>query len=213
MRNLRRIKQSIERVKEEIVDINRVFPNRWNFNEQKPHVFKAVVASIRRYGNRLYPVIVRDIGRNRLEIIDGEHRWKACKQLGMKKLYVKNLGEVDDRTAEELMLLLNENRGEADLLKLSKLVDEFKTEFGEEDVKERYPFTDAELRDMEIFAKVDWKDFPDEWEAARRPRTQSAVDACAHDWEEVEVYKCEKCDLVRATPEDAEEVVDNKSGA
>jgi len=212
MRNLRRLKQAIEKTVEEEVDANRVFPNRWNFNEQTSIVFHGIVESIRRYGNRLYPVIVRDVGRNRLEIVDGEHRWKACCRLGLQKVFVKNLGKIDDGTAEELMLLLNENRGESDLLKLAKLVDEIKNEFGEEDVKNRYPFTEAELRDLELFKNVDWNAFPEEWEGRRRP-TLTRVQRCEHEWEEVEVWKCDGCGLVRTTPPEPDNDVDKETPA
>jgi len=201
MRDVRALKRVIEHTREEEVDVVRLFPNRWNFNEQTQQVFKAVVASIRRYGNRLYPVVVRDIGRRRLEIIDGEHRWRACREAGLTTVWVKNLGVVDDSLAEELMLLLNEDRGESDTLKLAKLVEELKDEFGEEDVKERYPFTEAELRDMELFSKVNWESFPEDWQAARRPRTRTAVEGCQHVFVEVEMEVCDGCGLIRATEE------------
>jgi len=213
MRKLRELKRTIEQIVEEEVDAHRVFPNRWNFNEQTSIVFHGIVESIRRYGNRLYPVIVRDVGRNRLEIVDGEHRWKACCRLGLQKVFVKNLGRVDDGTAEELMLLLNENRGEADLLKLAKLMNDIKSKFGEEDVKGRYPFTEAELRDLELFKSVDWEVFPEDWEAARRPMVRTQVQECEHVWEEVEVWKCDGCGLVRTTPPEPDNDVDKETPA
>jgi len=216
MRDVRALKQKIETTKEELVDTLRLFPNRWNFNEQQTHVFKAVVESVKRYGNRLYPIIVREIGSRKYEIIDGEHRWKAARELGLKKVYIKNLGRIDDVVAEELTLLLNEDRGESDMLKLAELVEEAKAGFGEADVKGRYPFTDAELRDLELFSKINWEEFPVEWQERRKQTQEKRKEVgCEHEYVEEIAWKCQKCGLVKPMTEEeqklyADKVVEDK---
>lgn len=197
MRNIKTIKKTIDSTKEEFIEIKRLVPNRWNFNEQPPYIFSAVVESIRRYGNKLYPVIVRTVGKAKLEIIDGEHRWKACLKLGYDKLWVKNIGKVDINSAEELTLLLNETRGESDLLKLSKAMGTISEAYPLEEIMKRYPFTGAELRDMAIFKDINWDDFPDEWESMRDPtKVGSGRKVCDHNFEIIEAYVCLQCGIV-----------------
>jgi len=197
MRNLKAIKKTIDETKEELMETKFLVPNKWNFNEQPPHIFNAVVQSIKKYGNKLYPIIVRKIGKTKVEIIDGEHRWKACLKLGLSSVWVKNIGEIDQTSAEELTLLLNETRGESDLLKLSRTMGTLSEEYTLEDVRMRYPFTGAELRDMAVFRDVDWDAFPDDWESRRNPdKVGAGRKVCEHDFEITEAYVCVVCGII-----------------
>lgn len=99
------------------VPVTDIHPNAWNPNRQDDFMYAKELASIRAFGF-VSPLIVRAID-GLYEIIDGEHRWKAAKELGMKEVPVWSLGAVDDETAKQLTIILNETKGRAqpDLLK------------------------------------------------------------------------------------------------
>ncbi|MDQ2668629.1 MAG: ParB/RepB/Spo0J family partition protein [Gemmatimonadota bacterium] len=60
------------------VDINTVVANQYNPNRQSEHDFELLCRSISEDGFTR-PIVVR---KDTLEIVDGEHRWRACKALG-----------------------------------------------------------------------------------------------------------------------------------
>lgn len=93
------------------VDIMRIVPNpdqpRTNF---KPEELSELAESIKRNG-LLQPLLVRRVGE-KYQIIAGERRWQACKNLGMKKVPVR-IREADED--ESIILALIENIQRSDL--------------------------------------------------------------------------------------------------
>jgi len=69
------------------VDINKVHPNNYNPNVMDEEKFNALMDFCRTNGaDKLDPVWLRNDGVGKYEIIDGEHRWKAAKEVGWKRL-------------------------------------------------------------------------------------------------------------------------------
>lgn len=112
-----------------------LLPNPWNPNRMDEEMFEKAVASIREFGF-VDPITTRTIhdGEHyQYQIIDGEHRWVAAKQEGIADVPIIDLGQIPDETAQQLTIVLNETRGQADpqrlgrlLLELSKKVDKNK---------------------------------------------------------------------------------------
>lgn len=69
------------------------------------------------------PILARPNGDDTYEIIDGEHRWRAAKELGIRKVPC-DVGEIDDLEANRLRVILNKDRGRLDYFKLSKLLNQ-----------------------------------------------------------------------------------------
>lgn len=72
----------LEHLEVEYVDIDSVRPNEYNPNRQSDSEFALLLRSIEEDG-MTQPIIV--IRATRM-IVDGEHRWRACKQLGFKQI-------------------------------------------------------------------------------------------------------------------------------
>jgi ParB family chromosome partitioning protein len=110
------------RQKIQIVDMGLVIPNTWNYNEQPEEMFEKTKANIEEFG-MIKPVTVRENEDGRFEIINGFHRWLACKELGYKKISINNLGTVNDSEAQSLTVLLNEIKGTSNAVKMGQLID------------------------------------------------------------------------------------------
>jgi len=110
--------------KEMEVKIDACMPNKWNPNKMSESKFKNLVASIKLRGFQRF-ITVREVA-GMYEIMDGEHRWKACKELGYKTIKVHNLGEIDDIVAKEITLIFNTLHGEHDILEEAKVLKELK---------------------------------------------------------------------------------------
>ena len=104
------------------VSIEEVFPNPWNCNVQNDKTFEKEIESIKVHGF-IVPVLVRKKGEI-YEIIDGEHRWRACKALEFTKIKVESLGEIEDAMAKVLTIKLNNLRGQDDIIKRAKILKE-----------------------------------------------------------------------------------------
>ena len=76
----------------------------------------------------IQPIVVRDIGGKRYEIIAGERRWRASQQAGLTEIPVV-VREVDDRTVVAMALIENIQREDLNPLEeaqaLQRLIDEF----------------------------------------------------------------------------------------
>lgn len=86
----------------QMVEIDKVVPNPWNPKDKDTSDFAKVKQSIEKKGLRT-PVIVRERG-DIFEIIDGEQRFTACKELGFSHIWVYNEGVVSDKEAQELTI-------------------------------------------------------------------------------------------------------------
>lgn len=89
-------------------------------------MFAKEVASIREFGF-IDPVTVRPFGKV-WQIIDGEHRVRAAESLHIASIPCVVV-DVDDDTAKQLTIVLNETRGTADRDKMAELVRDLATRF------------------------------------------------------------------------------------
>lgn len=125
--------------KERVVPVEDLHPNQWNPNEMDETMFAKELASIKKFGF-VAPVVVRWATEG-FEIIDGEHRWKAAKYLGINEIPVWDLGVIDDHTAKQLTIVLNETRGQSEPRKLGELLRDLLSRESKESLIETMPFS------------------------------------------------------------------------
>ena len=121
------------------VDVKLIFPNDWNPNEQPEIVYQSLKKSIQQYGWLQYPVL-REYVAN-FQIIDGEHRVKAAKELGLEKVKCLVLGTLENPVSKEDAMILTQllnTRGQDDVLKRAALWKELKTS-GQQDLFSMLP--------------------------------------------------------------------------
>lgn len=92
-----------------MVDVNSVYPNDWNpkddFNtdEELKEQYENIKKSIKRHGfNDPIDVREKDSKKGKYEICDGQHRWLAAKELGLKTVLILNHGKLDDNEAKAI---------------------------------------------------------------------------------------------------------------
>lgn len=132
-----------------IVKIGEVKPNVWNPKDKDTKEYKRIVESLNKYGQRI-PIVVRE--KDGYEIVDGEQRWHACKELKYEQVIVYNEGVLEDKVAQELTLWYQVQVPFNDI-KLAKLVTELNLTYGDIVL----PFTDEELDDMKELVNFDWE--------------------------------------------------------
>lgn len=200
------------------VPVEDLYPNPWNVNEMTQEQFAKAKASIERFGF-IDPILVRahPWEKGKWQIIDGEHRWRACKALNMTEALVL-VGEYDDYEAKALSLILNEH-GTPAASKLAGLVQEIRAAAPEGDEFELLmPFSSQRLDELVGNIKVDYdslsKPAPAEPSTQRQPQSRwvervfrmpaeaaevldeavdkvRAAEQLEHDWQALEVMAAE----------------------
>lgn len=138
------------------VPIDKVSPNKYNPNVQSKVVYEKEIESIKKYG-LMGSILVHKLVDDTYEIVDGEHRWKACKELGYKNITVENLGELSEPDLKILTVLLNNLRGKDDIEKRAKLYSELN-----EGQLQLLPFTKEEIENEKKFFDFDFSQYDKE---------------------------------------------------
>jgi ParB family chromosome partitioning protein len=168
------------------LDINKLCENDWNPNTQNELVYKSIKGSIEKHGLLMFPVVRDYVGQ--YQIIDGEHKWKACKELGYTTIKALVLGdsehEVSDDDAMALTELLN-TRGEDDPIKQAKLIRELQKQNPSQ--LSLFPYTEKELENKVKLIDFDFSKYDkQEVVEVKRERTlafalsNAEYDLCRH---------------------------------
>lgn len=138
-------------VESKIVPIDSIHPNKWNPNQMKGNVYDFLKRSIKKRGF-IQPIVVTEEGT----IIDGEHRFKALKELGATEVEVKVL-HISEADAKAETINFNLTKGVLDVDKLGKLLLELDSEWGKDLLKENVVMEqkqiDAAIRASQMIKK------------------------------------------------------------
>lgn len=137
-----------------VVDIDRVKPNSWNPKNKNTDEYKKVLKSVRTNGLRI-PVVVRSVGDD-FEIVDGEQRFTACKDLNYKQVLIYNEGIMSDKKAKELTIWY-QVQVPFDDFALSELITNMSNEFTLEDLD--LPYELLELKNLVELTDFEWDEF------------------------------------------------------
>jgi ParB-like nuclease family protein len=157
-------------------------PNPWNPNRMDSEMFRKELASIKQFGF-VNPIIARTFGEH-LQIIDGEHRWRAAKEIGMTEVPVTLVDGLSDADAKQLTIVLNETRGRADADLLGALLKDLLSEgVPKADLLDVMPFGPSQFDKLTGLTDFDWsalethRDETTSWveRTYRLPRDAAAV--------------------------------------
>lgn len=128
----------------QLISTEKLVPNGYNPNQVSDEDFKNLIDRIENAGFlESNPILVRpvDSENGKYEIVDGEHRWKAAKQLGIKEVPC-DVREMDDLEAQRHCVIRNMDRGTPDYFKLSKLFnDNLEKGLQQKDLVKQYGFS------------------------------------------------------------------------
>lgn len=141
----------------QVVEIDQIIPNDWNPKKDDPDKYAEVVKSVRAYGLRA-PITVREF-KGGYQIIDGFHRWKACKDLGYTKVVINNLGDVPDDEAKRLTIVFQKVNVPFDEVMYASLLKSLSEELDKDDLLKTLPVNEEELEGYLKMSEFDWQDF------------------------------------------------------
>lgn len=127
-----------------LISTDRIIPNKHNPNAVPEGIMAKLRAEIAQKG-LCEPIIVRCRG-DAYEIVDGEHRWRTCRDLGISKIPCI-IQDYDDNEAKIKTLQLNYLRGSVIPIKLAALIHDLNKEIKLEDLAKRLPYEEPQLLD------------------------------------------------------------------
>lgn len=143
------------------ISIDLISPNTYNPNVIEDGMLAKLRAEISQKG-LCEPIIVRSSGNGYI-IVDGEHRWQVCKELGFKEIPCI-VQEYNDTEAKVKTLQLNYLRGSAVPIRLASLIHDLNQDIRFEDLAKRLPYNEPQMMDtLELLKLPD--DYGSELEA------------------------------------------------
>ena len=127
-----------------LIELNRIIPNDYNPNVVSEDILAKLRQEIGQKG-LCEPILVR--GRdNGYVIVDGEHRWRICRELGWEEIpcIITNF---DNNEARIKTLQLNYMRGSVVPVKLAALIHSLNKEIKLEELAKRLPYEEVQLKD------------------------------------------------------------------
>lgn len=142
------------RIRTAVISLDKLQPNSWNPNVMNSEMYRKELASIRKFGY-VNPMLARDLTTH-YEVIDGEHRLKALRQLGYKEAEVTVIEGLTDEEAKQLTIVLNETRGRANPEKLGALLRELLQDVPQADLLDVLPLSPMDFDRLTGLEGFDW---------------------------------------------------------
>ncbi len=101
------------------------FQPRKNFDDKK---INELASSIKEHG-LVQPIVVRSLKEGKYEIVAGERRWRACKNIGLKKILAV-VKDIDNAKLTELALIENVQREDLNAIEEARAYKTLMEEFG-----------------------------------------------------------------------------------
>ncbi len=118
-----------------LVDIDDLEENQWNPNDMEAEYFEAIVTQVKQEGmNQPILVFPHPEKPGKFMISDGEHRWKAAKIGGRKRIGVVVV-PFDEKTAKVRTLSMNNLRGQNIPIKLARLLVDLHKEYSPQEIR------------------------------------------------------------------------------
>ncbi|MCL5992355.1 MAG: ParB N-terminal domain-containing protein [Bacteroidetes bacterium] len=130
-----------------IFPIELLVPANWNYKTDDAFMAQQLLNNIKRNG-QIVTCQLRLLDTGYYEVVDGNHRLVAFYKLGKKFVIAYDHGKISLDEARRIAVETNETNFDADVEKLSKLLQEIKIVFPEDDLMSTMPFSEEEFGDL-----------------------------------------------------------------
>ena len=141
-------------IKWQEIELSKLVGAPWNYKKDFEYLEEKLINNIKKNGI-IENIIVREIEGDKFEVVNGNHRLKACVKIGLKKIMCCNLGNIKLRVAKRIAIETNETKFPNDKSKLGDILSDLLDGFGLDDIVATTPWSRDEI---EKLAKVDIDD-------------------------------------------------------
>ena len=130
------------------LNVNELKPNDYNPNEMTESIFNHLKREYERVG-MLQPIL---INKNHI-IIDGEHRWKAAKEMGLEEIPVI-IVDISDEDAKITTVNMNQIKGELNPVKFAELLKSLESDYNNEQLAELLNMSELEIENYDMLLNL-----------------------------------------------------------
>lgn len=143
-----------------ILSIEKLMPADWNYKEDNEMTQRILANNIKKNG-QIINIITRELEGGKHEVVNGNHRLKALKEIGIKEVVCFNLGNVTIAEAKRIAIETNETNFKPSLNKLSGIIAEI-TRDAKYDLNIKYdydkhtlPYSNEEIHRFKEISNID----------------------------------------------------------
>ncbi len=149
------------------LEVSRLVEAPWNYKQDNPEKYEKLKQNIARNGF-LENIIVRELENGKFEVVNGNHRLKALKDLGITKVMTYNLGKVPEKVAKNIAIETNETKFGIDRLKFETLISDLLQSFNYDQLANDLPvdideFISEATKDIKMPVITEPENEPDEF--------------------------------------------------
>jgi ParB-like nuclease family protein len=156
------------RTKKETIFIDFIQPNPFNPNKMDDYTFqkmKDTIASEGLFGS----VYVRPLPGGTYQLLDGQHRVQACKELGFTEIPCEVCEDtMTDKEVKFWTIYFNNTKGKDDIQKRAKLFEEM-----EQGQAQLLPFSEDQIENEKRLFKFDFSQYDEQKEIKEKERTNA----------------------------------------
>lgn len=165
------------------IEIKKLKKARWNYKTDDSTKMSKLVENMKRIG-QVENLLIREMDGGFYEVLNGNHRLDALRELKQKKVMCFNFGKIEKREAQRIAIETNETKFESDPLKLAKTMNDLIKDVGLEEIEITMPYSVKEMEDMSKLVNFDWGQYeePDEPMTSSSSKVQHTCPECGHQW-------------------------------
>lgn len=127
------------------INLNQLIKADWNYKKNDEFLQQQLVNNMRLNG-QVENIIVRDLGNGSFEIVNGNHRYEAFKELGYTNIIVCDLGLITLAQAKMCAYVTNETRFQNDEGLLFRILKDISSEISFEELTKIAPVDELLLK-------------------------------------------------------------------
>lgn len=116
----------------------------WNYKTDSDEKKAVLLQNIKRNG-LIQNLIVRELPTGFFEVVNGNHRFDALKDMGVESAHCYNVGKISELHAQRIAVETNETNFDTDQVKLGRIFTALNEEFSTEDLLTTMPYTETEF--------------------------------------------------------------------
>lgn len=132
-----------------VIEVDNIRPNNWNINVQTESTFNKLKLSLDKHEMNQSLTLLKDYDEEsgtEFIILNGEHRWRAAKDLGLEVVPALFYIDMTPEEAIQITLKSNELNGDPDIYKLPERLEQ--TGLTKEQILEEFEWSKSELENI-----------------------------------------------------------------
>lgn len=139
------------------LNVDEMYFAEWNYKNDDEVALQKLKANIKRNG-MIENLIVRETD-NGFEVVNGNHRLQAIRELGIEKVHVFNLGKISTSDAKRIAIETNETKFHNDNVRLAEILKDISEDYDLSELAETMPYTEEELDSFTKILDFNWDNF------------------------------------------------------